>query len=114
MGPEFASLVAKVARGEKVNVSAECAALGYSTKTFYKYVARFQEEGVAGLYPRSRRPLTSPTRTDAVVEDAVVRARKELDDAGWDAGAEQIAFYLADRLDDPEHWVAGRPVPPTT
>jgi len=104
-------LVAKVARGEKVNVSAECAALGYSTKTFYKYVARFQEEGVAGLYPRSRRPLTSPTRTDAVVEDAVVRARKELDDAGWDAGAEQIAFYLADRLDDPEHWVAGRPVP---
>ena len=111
MGPEFVSLVAKVARGESVNVSAECAALGCSTKTFYKYLARYQQEGVAGFYPRSRRPLTSPSRITAAVEDAIVRARKELDDGGWDAGAEQIAFHLADRLEDPEQWVVGQPLP---
>ena len=92
-------------------MSAECLTVGVTTKTFYKYLRRFRQEGVTGFYPRSRRPLTSPTRIDAVVEDAVVRARKELDDAGWDAGAEQIAFHLADRLDDPEQWTPGRAVP---
>ena len=59
MGPEFASLVAKVARGESVNVSAECVALGCSTKTFYKYLARYKQEGVEGFYPRSRRDRKS-------------------------------------------------------
>lgn len=111
VGPEFAALVARVAGGERVNVSAECVALGVTTKTFYKYLHRFAAEGVEGFYPRPRRPLTSSTRVDAAVEDAVVRARKELDDAGWDAGAEQIAFYLNDRLEDPVHWVPGRVVP---
>jgi transposase InsO family protein len=111
VGPDFAALVARVAGGEKVNVSAECVTLGVTTKTFYKYLRRFQQEGVKGFYPRSRRPLTSPTRVDAAVEDAVVRARKELDDTGWDAGAEQIAFHLADRLEDPEQWIPGRALP---
>ena len=92
-------------------MSAQCVALGCSTKTFYKYLARFKQEGVEGFYPRSRRPVTSPTRVAAAVEDAIVRARKELDDGGWDAGAEQIAFHLADRAEDPERWVVGQPLP---
>lgn len=118
MGPEFAALVARVHGGERVNVRAECAALGCSTKTFYKYLARFASEGVDGFYPRSRRPLTSPTRASAAVEDAIVRARKELDGEGWDAGAEQIAFWLGDQLAassanaaGPAWWPAGEPVP---
>ena len=45
MGPEFAALVARVASGERVNVSAECAALAVSTKTFYEYLGRFGVEG---------------------------------------------------------------------
>lgn len=108
MGPEFASLVARVAGGERVNVRAECRALGCSTKTFYKYLARFRVEGVEGFYPRSRRPLTSPSRVDVATEDAIVRARKELDDAGWDAGADQIGFWL---VADPTRRPAGQAVP---
>ena len=96
VGPEFAALVARVAGGEKVNVRAECVAVGTTPKTFYKYLARFQVEGVAGFYPRSRRPLRTPSRLDAGAEDLIVRARKELDDAGWDAGADQIRFRLAE------------------
>ena len=95
MGPEFAALVAKVHGGARVNVRAECAVLGVSTKTFYKYLARFDAEGVEGFYPRSRRPLTSPSKITAAAEDAIVRARKELDGGGWDAGADQIRFWLA-------------------
>jgi len=96
VGPEFAALVARVAGGEKVNVRAECAVVGTTPKTFYKYLARFQREGVEGFYPRSRRPLKTPSRLDAATEDLIVRARKELDDAGWDAGADQIRFRLAE------------------
>jgi transposase InsO family protein len=104
----LAALVARVHGGARVQVRAECAALGVSTKTFYKYVARFGEEGVEGFYPRSRRPLTSPTRVGVEVEDVIVRARKELDDEGWDAGADQIAFWIDDH---PQVWPVGAVVP---
>jgi transposase len=108
MGPEFAALVAKVHGGAGANVRAECAALGVSTKTFYKYLARFAEEGVEGFYPRSRRPLSCPSRLSAEVEDIIVGARKELDDDGWDAGAEQIGFWIAEH---PESWPVEAKVP---
>ena len=107
VGPEFAALVARVAGGEKVNVRAECAVVGTTPKTFYKYLARFQREGVEGFYPRSRRPLKTPSRLDAATEDLIVRARKELDDAGWDAGADQIRFRLAEL----DCWPAGKELP---
>ncbi|MGH3329987.1 MAG: DDE-type integrase/transposase/recombinase [Nocardioidaceae bacterium] len=89
-------------------MSAECARLGVSRKTFYKYLNRFTAEGVDGFYPRPRRPLISPTRVSAAVEEAIVRVRKELDDEGWDAGAEQIAFWIGDHRDQ---WPADEPVP---
>lgn len=41
-----------------------CARFGISRKTGYKWVARFQVEGVAGLVDQSRRPQTSPGSTD--------------------------------------------------
>jgi transposase InsO family protein len=108
VGPELAALVARRAAGEAFEVRAACARIGVAPKTFYKYLARFQAEGVDGLYPRSRRPVTSPTRLDAVFEDVIVRARKELDEQGWDAGAEQIAFWIAEH---PQHWPPGAAVP---
>lgn len=108
MGPEFAALVARVHGGQRVDVRAECAVLGVSTKTFYKYLSRFDSEGVDGFYPRSRRPLSSPGRVSAEVEDVIVRVRKELDDEGWDAGAEQIAFWIGDH---PQCWPPGEVVP---
>lgn len=108
MGPEFAALVARVDDGARVNVRAECDALGVSTKTFYKYLERFRAEGVQGFYPRSRRPLTSPSKLQAWAEELIVRARKELDQAGWDAGADQIRFWLAE---DPARWPTNAPLP---
>jgi transposase InsO family protein len=108
VGPELAALVARSAAGEKFDVRSECARLEVSTKTFYKYLKRFNDEGVEGFYPRSRRPLRSPTRVSAAVEDVIVQARKDLDGEGWDAGAEQIAFWISDHY---EQWPDGEPVP---
>lgn len=95
--------VAARARGERFNVSAVCRDLGVSPKTFYKYLDRFGADGVDGFFPRSRAPKSSPTLTSAAVEDAVVLARKELDDRGecGDNGPVSIRWRLQDQGMDP-------------
>jgi transposase InsO family protein len=90
----LAAAVAAKARGDCFSVRAACAELGVSRETFYKYLRRFRAEGVEGFFPRSRAPLTQPSRTPAEVEDAVVRARKELADDGDYCGAITIGWRL--------------------
>jgi transposase InsO family protein len=60
----------------------------------YKLKARYEAEGETALEPRSRRPKTSPNALSAEVVDLIVRVRKELTDAGLDAGPETIAWHL--------------------
>lgn len=75
-------------------VSAFCEQHGISRQTFYKWKRRFEAEGRAGLEERSRRPLSSPTQTAIVVEDEVVRIRKQLGDFGGDDGPWSIRQQL--------------------
>ena len=51
--------------------------MGISRQCAHRWVARFDAEGEAGLADRSSRPHTSPNRTPAAVEAAVVAARVE-------------------------------------
>jgi transposase InsO family protein len=92
----LAAAVGAKARGERVDVAAECARLGISRQTFYKYLRRFTAEGVDGFFPRSRAPKTSPSLTAPWIEDAIVTARKDLDDDGADNGAISIRWRLED------------------
>ncbi|MDO8362997.1 MAG: helix-turn-helix domain-containing protein, partial [Actinomycetota bacterium] len=79
-----AALAGAVRRGE---VAGFCRTNGISRETFYKWRRRAAAAGgVLGLEELSRRPLRSPNQTPVDVEDAIVRARKELDDVGWDNG----------------------------
>jgi transposase InsO family protein len=94
VGPEVAALVTRFVSGERFDVTAECARLGCSRSVFYKYVARFRADGVEGLFPRSRRPDSSPARVPPGLEDEIVRVRKSLGDDGWDNGADSIRFAL--------------------
>ena len=80
-----------------INVTALCRQHGIAPKTFYFWRNRFLAEGLAGLEPRSRRPHTSPNRTSEAVENAIVELRKELTDAGFDAGPASIRYHLAKR-----------------
>jgi len=96
MDPALVAAVAMAAHGEKVNVSRVCREAGVSRSAFYVKLARFQAEGSAGLAPRSRAPRSRPTTTPAHVAEAVVRARKELADEGWDHGALTIRWRLLD------------------
>jgi transposase InsO family protein len=77
------------------DVAACCRAQGISRQTFYKWKRRFEREGLDGLRDRPRRPHSYPTATPVEIEDAIVRARKELADAGEFNGEFSIAERLA-------------------
>jgi transposase InsO family protein len=61
----------------------------------YKLKARYEAEGETALTPRSRRPKSSPSATPAATVELVLRLRKQLAEAGLDAGADTIGWHLA-------------------
>src|SRR5688572_23126649 len=79
-----------------LNVAEFCRQHRISTWFFWDLRRRYAEHGEAGLEPKSRAPHHPANRTPVAIEDAIVAKRKELDDAGLDAGAASIAFYLHD------------------
>ena len=91
---ELRLMAAVAASLDGVNVTELCASAGVSRKTFYKWRARFEAEGLEGLEPRSRRPRRSPGRTPVEVEDRIVEIRKWLGDEHLDAGAATIRWHL--------------------
>jgi transposase InsO family protein len=74
---------------------AEAAArYGLSQAWVSRLMARYRVEGDAAFEPRSTRPLTSPRATPAAGIKLVLRLRKELTEAGLDAGADTIGWHL--------------------
>ena len=67
---------------------------GVSKGWVSKLMARYRDEGEAAFEPHSRRPKTSPNATPVEVVDLIVRLRKELSDAGLDAGPDTIGWHL--------------------
>lgn len=74
----------RLARQERSNVSELCRRFGISRKTGYKWLGREQ------LQDSSRRPRSSPTRTDSELEARVVALRAE--HPAW--GGRKIAWVL--------------------
>ncbi|MGH3804393.1 MAG: IS481 family transposase [Pseudonocardiaceae bacterium] len=77
------------------------AAMGVSRKCVAKWIDRYAAEGEAGLYDRSSRPHSTPTRTSAEVEHRVValrgRERQGPDQIGAELGvpARTVSRILA-------------------
>jgi transposase InsO family protein len=70
---------------------------GMDRSWLYRRLARYRREGEAGLEARSRRPHTSSRRIADLYEEEIVRLRKELSEAGFDAGAATIHYHLSKR-----------------
>lgn len=68
---------------------------GVSEATVSRMMARYRSEGEAAFEPRSRAPKTSPRATPPATVDLVLRLRKQLLEAGHDAGADTIVWHLA-------------------
>ena len=73
----------KLALRSKISMAELCRRYGISRPTGYKWIKRYKEEGIIGLKERSRRPLNSPTRTDASLEKLIVKLRTQ--DPAWGA-----------------------------
>jgi len=80
----------QLARVEGANVSALCRRFGISRRVGYKWIARFEAAGLAGLVDLSRRPHASPLIMDASLESQVVAMRQE--HRSW--GGRKIAARL--------------------
>jgi transposase InsO family protein len=65
----------KQAKQKGEHFSQLCKAFGISRKTGYKWLKRFQEEGVQGLADRSRKPQQMPAKTPVAIERAVLGVR---------------------------------------
>jgi transposase InsO family protein len=70
------------------------AAYGVSRSWLYELLKRYRAEGDAAFEPRSRRPHNSPRATPAAAVELVLLLRKQLADAGLDAGADTIGWHL--------------------
>src|SRR5437763_12266195 len=69
-------------------------AYGMSQPWGSRWVARYRAEGEAAYQPRSRRPHSSPTATEAAVVDRILRLRKQLSEQGLDAGPHTLVWHL--------------------
>jgi transposase InsO family protein len=97
MRMDLAGYVVNAVLVEGRSVTDVCEAHDISRSWLYELIARYRELGDEGLRPQSRRPLSSPTRVPAPVEDDIVALRKELTDLGVDAGAHTIHYHLQRR-----------------
>lgn len=67
---------------------------GVSKSWVAKLVGRYRQGGYEAIVPRSRAPARVANRTPDEVEDRIVELRKQLSEAGFDAGAETIHHHL--------------------
>jgi len=67
---------------------------GVSKGWVSKLIARYRAEGDTALEPRSKAPKTHPSATPAATVDLVVGLRKQLTEAGLDAGADTVGWHL--------------------
>ena len=68
---------------------------GISKTWIYELIRRYREGGYEALEPRSKRPRSCKHETPPEMVKAIVEMRSELERQGHDAGAETIAYHLA-------------------
>ena len=59
------------------NISRLCKNFGISRKTGYKWLKRLENSGETGLQNLSRRPVNSPDRIGAAIEQAIIQVRNQ-------------------------------------
>lgn len=71
-----------------------CRRFGISAPTAYKWLKRYESEGLEGLQTRSRRPVSSPKLTEPSLESEVIKLRQ--DQPAW--GGRKISRMLNQRI----------------
>jgi transposase InsO family protein len=95
LGVSKARLVITAVVVEGRPVAQVAAAYTVSRQWIYKLLARYREEGDQAFEPRSRRPHSKPTAVPPATVESIIRLRRQLAGHGLDAGADTIAWHLA-------------------
>jgi transposase InsO family protein len=82
---------------EKQTVAEVAARYGVHRSWVYRLKQRYDDVGEAAFEPLSRRPHTSPTAIPRATVELIRELRKELTEAGMDAGPDTIGWHLAQR-----------------
>ena len=75
-------------------VTAAAAEYGYSRRQLQRLLARYRDEGLDAVEPRSRRPKSNSAATAIEVRERIVELRLKLVKDGLDAGPVTIAWHL--------------------
>jgi transposase InsO family protein len=79
------------------SVAEVAAAYTVSRQWIYKLLDRYRAEGEAAFVPRSRRPRHHPTAIPLATVELILQLRRNLIGWGLDAGAQTIAWHLAEQ-----------------
>jgi transposase InsO family protein len=93
-------LILEYRRGD-MSIAELCRRYGVSRKTGYKWIERYETEGLAGLKDRSHAPICCPHRLDASVKERVLAVRSA--HPTW--GPKKVRAWLVDRAPR-RHWPA--------
>ena len=77
-----------------MSIKAAAEHFGVSQRWVKELLRRYAYEGEKAFEPRSKRPKTSPNRTEEHVRDRIISLRESLTKQGLDAGAETIQLHL--------------------
>jgi transposase InsO family protein len=78
----------------QLSVTQAAAEYGISRRHLHRLLARYREDGLDALEPRSRRPKTTPIATPETIRERVIELRVQLTAGGLDAGPHTIAWHL--------------------
>lgn len=93
MSSKLRVVVLRIVAGQ-LSVTAAAEEYGISRRQLHRLLARYREEGIDGLEPRSRAPLTSPQAVTERVRDRIIALRRALTAVGTDAGPVTIAWHV--------------------
>ena len=79
---------------KQLSVTQAAAEYGYSRRHLQRLLARYRQDGIDAVDPRSRRPRSNPQATSEVVRDRIIALRLQLTTDGLDAGPVTIAWHL--------------------
>lgn len=79
---------------KQLTVGEAAAEYGISRRQLHRLLARYRQEGLDAVEPRSRRPHSNPAATPDTVRDRIVELRRKLVAQGLDSGPVTIAWHL--------------------
>jgi transposase InsO family protein len=79
---------------KQLTVAEAAAEYGISRRQLHRLLARYRQDGLDAVEPRSRRPHSNPAATADTVRNRIIELRQGLTGKGLDAGPVTIAWHL--------------------